>query len=261
MSPVGIAAQELELVTSELLREHCPQRSWQPDPSSAMSEEALDSTISREEFRRLRSYLCELRKKQPLRKLLICSALSGEGKTFVSASLAQAMAHGPHESVLVVDGDLRLSSLHHPLGAAGGPGLSEYLQGDADLFSIIQRGPIDNLFFMAGGTPKANPADLISNGRLEALFNRLALAFDWILLDSPPALLVADAAVLASLCDGVLLVIRAGVTQVDMARKALQMFRDKHLLGTVLNGSRPRTPYADYYTQSPTVSSKKSVGK
>lgn len=254
-------APEVESVTSEQLREHCPKAPWHPDPGSEMREEALDATISREEFRRLRSYLYELRKKQALRKLLICSALSGEGKTFISANLAQAMAYRPNESVLVVDGDLRLSRLHRPLGASAGPGLSEYLQGDADLFSIIQRGPVDNLFFIAGGTPKANPADLLSNGRLEMLLQRLAPAFDWIVLDSPPALLVTDASVLASLCDGVLLVIRAGVTQFDMARKALQIFRNKSLLGTVLNGSRPRTPYAEYYAQSQNISSKKSRRK
>lgn len=243
-------------ITSDLLREHCPQAPWQPDPGSEMVEEALDSTISREEFRRLRAHLYEVRKKQPLRKLLISSALSGEGKTFICANLAQTMAFRPGDSVLVVDGDLRLSRLHRPLGASAGPGLSEYLQGEADLFSIIQRGPTENLFFVAGGTPHANPADLISNGRLEVLFQRLAPAFDWIVLDSPPALLVADASVLASLCDGVLLVIRVGVTPVDMARKALQMFRNKSLLGTVLNGSRSRTPYAKYYAQSQNASSR-----
>ncbi|HEY6290583.1 MAG TPA: CpsD/CapB family tyrosine-protein kinase [Terriglobia bacterium] len=256
-----MSTSSTESVTSLLLRERCIRSAWNPDPSSLMIDEALDSTIGREEFRRLRTYLHEIRRKQPLRRLLISSALSGEGKTFVSANLAQAMAFRPNESVLVVDGDLRLSRLHRPLGASAGPGLSEYLQGDADLFSIIQRGPTDNLFFIAGGTPRTNPADLISNGRLEALLQRLAPAFDWIVLDSPPALLVTDAAVLASLCDGVLLVVRAGVTQLDMARRALQIFRNKPLLGTVLNGSQPRMPYADYYGQSPATAPKKDRRK
>jgi protein-tyrosine kinase len=237
-------------VTSMLLREKCVSSSWKPDAGSIMLEDALDSTISHEEFRRLRSFLYEVRRKQPLRRLLISSALSGEGKTFVAANLAQTMALRPSESVLVVDGDLRLSRLHRPLGAAANPGLSEYLQGDADIFSVIQRGPTDNLFFVAGGSPKTNPADLISNGRLEVFLERLAPAFDWIVWDSPPALLVTDASLLAALCDGILLVIRAGITHVDMARKALQMFRNKPLLGTVLNGSQPRTPYKDYYGRS-----------
>jgi len=221
-----------------------------------MLEEALDSTISHEEFRRLRSYLYDVRRKQPLRRLLISSALPGEGKTFVSANLAQTMARRPNESVLVVDGDLRLSRLHRPLGAQAGPGLSEYLEGDADIFSVIQRGPMDNLFFVAGGTPKTNPADLIGNGRFEVFLQRLAPAFDWIVVDSPPALLVTDATLLATLCDGILLVIRSGITSVDMARKALQVFRNKPLLGTVLNGSRPRTPYKDYYGRSPATATK-----
>ncbi len=250
-----------EAITSLALRQRCNRSSWKPDACSIVLEEALDSTISHEEFRRLRSYLYDVRRKQPLRRLLISSALSGEGKTFVSANLAQTMARRPNESVLVVDGDLRLSRLHRPLGAAAGPGLSEYLEGDADIFSVIQRGPMDNLFFVAGGTPKTNPADLISNGRLEVFLQRLAPAFDWIVLDSPPALLVTDASLLAALCDGILLVIRAGMTSVDMARKALLMFRNKPLLGTVLNGSQPRTPYKDYYGRSSATSPQKARRK
>ena len=250
-----------EAITSVALRQRCNRSSWKPDAGSIMLEEALDSTISHEEFRRLRSYLYDVRRKQPLRRILISSALSGEGKTFVSANLAQTMARRPNESVLVVDGDLRLSRLHRPLGAAANPGLSEYLEGAADIFSVIQRGPMDNLFFVAGGTPKTNPADLISNGRLEVFLQRLAPAFDWIVLDSPPALLVTDASLLAALCDGILLVIRAGITSVDMARKALQMFRNKPLLGTVLNGSQPRTPYKDYYGRSPATTPRKSHRK
>jgi protein-tyrosine kinase len=256
-----LAAPVDETVTSVLLRERCVRGSWKPDTGSIMLEEALDSTISHEEFRRLRSFLYEVRRKQPLRRLLISSALSGEGKTFVAANLAQTMARRPNESVLVVDGDLRLSRLHRPLGAAASPGLSEYLEGDADIFSVIQRGPTENLFFVAGGSPKTNPADLISNGRLEIFLERLAPAFDWIVLDSPPTLLVTDASLLASLCDGILLVIRAGITQVDMARKALQMFRNKPLLGTVLNGSQPRNPYKDYYGRSQATAPKKTHRK
>ena len=262
LSRVGASSTPgAEIVTPLALRERCARSSWNPDAGSIMLEEALDSTISHEEVRRLRSYLYEVRRKQPLRRLLISSALSGEGKTFVSANLAQTMARRPNESVLVVDGDLRLSRLHRPLGAAASPGLSEYLEGEADVFSVIQRGPMDNLFFVAGGTPKTNPADLISNGRLEVFLQRLAPAFDWIVLDSPPALLVTDASLLATLCDGILLVIRAGMTSVDMARRALQMFRNKPLLGTVLNGSRPRTPYADYYGRSPATTPKKGRPK
>jgi protein-tyrosine kinase len=256
-----VTAPDDETVTSVLLRERCVSSPWKPDAGSIMLEEALDSTISHEEFRRLRSFLYEVRRKQPLRRLLISSALSGEGKTFVAANLAQTIARRPNESVLVVDGDLRLSRLHRPLGAAASPGLSEYLEGDADIFSVIQRGSMDNLFFVAGGSPKTNPADLISNGRLEIFLQRLAPAFDWIVLDSPPALLVTDASLLAALSDGILLVIRAGLTQVDMARKALQMFRNKPLLGTVLNGSRPRNPYEEYYGRSHATAAKKAHHK
>jgi capsular exopolysaccharide synthesis family protein len=190
-----------------------------------------------EQFRTLRSRVYQLREKLPLRSLLITSALPGEGKTFVAVNLAEAIVRQHERRALLIDADLRSSGLHLPLGAPASPGLTDYLRGEADEFSVIQRSCESdaNCFFIPGGRPVSNPAELLANGRLKTLLERLAPIFDWIILDSPPALPVSDASVLAGVCDGVLLVVCAGLTPFASAQKAYQEFRDKKLLGVILN--------------------------
>ena len=97
--------------------------------------------------------------------------------------------------------------------------------------------------------PVSNASELIGNGRLRLLLDRLAPAFDWIILDSPPVIPVSDAKLLADLCDGVLVVIRSGATPFDLAQKACLEFREKHLLGVVLNRVAPGHVYTSYYYQ------------
>jgi capsular exopolysaccharide synthesis family protein len=137
------------------------------------------------------------------------------------------------------------------LGTTAGPGLSEYLLGDADEFSIMQRGQVENLFFIAGGAAIENPAELIGNGRVKTLLDRVEPLFDWVVVDSPPAVPVSDASVLAKACDGVLLVVRSNSTPADVARKARQEFPEESLVGIVLNGtSDEAVPYARYYYET-----------
>ena len=137
------------------------------------------------------------------------------------------------------------------LGTTSSPGLSEYLQGQNDEFSIMQRGPFENLFFIPSGQQAANPSELVGNGRLKMLLQRVEPLFDWIIIDSPPAVPVADASILAKACDGVLMVVRSNATPFDMARKARQDFPDQVLVGVVLNGTRgDDMPYSRYYYEA-----------
>src|SRR5258708_38457952 len=127
-----------------------------------------------EELRTLRSRLYSLREKITLKTVLVTSALPREGKSFTSANLAQVMVRQHGRRVLLIDADLRGPRLHLMLGTAPGPGLSDYLQGKNDEFSIIQRGPMENLFFMPSGTGIEDPAELVGNGRLKILLQRLS---------------------------------------------------------------------------------------
>jgi capsular exopolysaccharide synthesis family protein len=244
--PRGVAAHAGRL-TFEAVRARCQQYPWQPDEKQTLRFGPANHSIGTEEFRTLRSRLYQIREKRPLRTLLVTSALPGEGKTFVAANLAHVIVRQHERRALLVDADLRWSRLHNSLGARPAPGLSEFLQGQADEFSILQRGALDNLFFIPGGKPASNPAELIANGRLKPLLERLAPAFDWIILDSPPIVPVSDASLLADMCDGTVMVVQAAATPFDLAQKACQEFREKHVVGVVLNRVEPGFGYNSYY--------------
>jgi protein-tyrosine kinase len=192
-----------------------------------------------------------VREKMPLKTLLITSALPKEGKSFTSVNLAQVMVRQHGRRALLIDADLRGPRLHQMLGTSAGPGLSDYLQGKNDEFSIVQRGPLENLFFIPSGTGIEDPSELVGNGRLKTLVQRLEPLFDWIIIDSPPAIPVSDASVLAKACDGVLIVVRSETTPSDVARKARQEFPDESLVGVILNGTNgDSAPYARYYYEA-----------
>ncbi|HEV3278920.1 MAG TPA: CpsD/CapB family tyrosine-protein kinase [Terriglobia bacterium] len=239
-----------EPVTLDLLRQRCPIGDWHPDSKAVLFADATAKThpSGAEEFRTLRSRLYHLREKAPLQTVLITSALPSEGKTFVSLNLARSIAQQAHRSVLVIDADLRISRIHEGVGAAQSPGLSDYLKGEVDALDVIQRGPQDNLFVVAGGSSNSNPVELLSTGRLRTLIHRFSTAFDWILLDSPPAVYLSDSSLLAKVSDGVVLVVQSGLTPYDSAQKACKEFTPEQLVGVVLNRVPPgRGYYYDYY--------------
>ena len=249
---VGIAAPSFGSPYSlESLLARCPQSEWKPDPATMLFMNGDDTAKGTEEYRTLRSRLYHLRERMTLKTVLVTSALPKEGKSFTSSNLAQVMVRQHGRRVLLVDADLRGPRLHLMLGTAAGPGLSDYLQGRNDEFSIMQRGPMENLFFIPSGTEIEDPAELVGNGRLKMLLQRVEPLFDWIIIDSPPAVPVSDASVLAKACDGVLMVVRSNATPSDVARRARQEFPDDSLVGVVLNGtSDEAAPYARYYYEA-----------
>ncbi|MGB9103394.1 MAG: CpsD/CapB family tyrosine-protein kinase, partial [Terriglobales bacterium] len=221
---------------------------WKPDSESMLFfDSSKHYEVGMEEFRTLRSRLFQIREKRPLKTVLVGSALPGEGKSFVAANLAQAIARQHGRRVLLIDSDLRCASLHEYLGTRATPGVTDFLRGMADEDAVLQRGPMDGLFFIARGAEVANPAELIANGRCKTLLQQLAPHFDWIVLDSPPAVPVADASMLAEHCDGVLLVVRSGSTPFEQAQRAAREFRDKAIIGVVLNQVTPASGYNGSY--------------
>lgn len=233
--------------TYETLLSRCVPSDWSPDRKTMLFYNS-EQGPGTEEFRTLRSRLYQMREKHPLKKVLVTSSLPKEGKSFVAANLAQALAWQQGRRVLLIDGDLRASRLHLALGSLLTPGLSEYLQSGADEFAIMQRGAMENLFFIPAGRSSSNPAELVANGRLKILLSRAESLFDWIIVDSPPAVPVSDAGLMATHCDGVLMVVRSNATPSDLARKARAEFADSLLLGVVLNGVKGASAaYSRYY--------------
>jgi capsular exopolysaccharide synthesis family protein len=247
VAPAAEPEMAVDTLSWKRIVERCPQRAWQPEPSMLFFNGKTHHEPGMEEFRTLRSRLYHIREKRALKTILVGSALPAEGKTFITVNLAQSLArqHGRH--VVAIDCDLRRSRLHEPFGTSSQPGVTEYLRGEADELAILQRGPMENLAFIPGGATASNPAELIANGRLETLVKRLGEVFDWIVIDSPPAVPVSDAGLIARICDGILLVIMAGTTPFDAAQRARQEFRNMPLLGVVLNRVRAGSTYSSYY--------------
>ncbi len=235
----------------DALLARCPQLQWKPEEKTMLFFNGDDNARGTEEFRTLRSRLYHTREKMALKKILVTSALPKEGKSFTSANLAQVLVKQHGRRVLLIDADLRGPRLHMMLGTTSSPGLSDYLQGANDEFSIMQRGPMENLFFVPSGQQISDPSELVANGRLKFLLQRVEALFDWIIIDSPPAVPVSDASVLAKACDGVLMVVRSNATPFDMARRARQEFPDNALVGVVLNGTDGEAiPYSRYYYEA-----------
>lgn len=240
----------------ESVLEHCSHPLWTPDLHKMLffdcPNRPAEHRQADEQFRTLRSRLYQLREKQPLQKILVASALPGEGKSFVSANLAQVLVQQKGRRALLIDADLRHPTLHTYLGAPCTPGLSDYLCGEADEPTVLQRGPMENLFFIPGGKMVANPAELAGNGRLNTLLAGMASCFDWIVIDSPAAVPFSDASLLSGACDGVLIVVAAAATSFDIAQKGVQEFHGKQLLGVALNRLKPEDlakqyHYGNYY--------------
>jgi len=229
------------------IQARCAKPKWHLDPSMNVFFNSDPSTQGAEQFRTLRSRLYQLRGNQTLRTILITSSIPGEGKTFVSNNLAQAIVRQPDRRALIIDADLRRPRLHLPLGAPLSPGLSDYLRGEVDEFAVIQNGQDGNLCFISGGNEVTNPSELLSNGRLKVLLDRMTPLFDWVILDSPPCLPVADASVLGDMCDGVLLIVRSGSTPAEVAQKACQELQGKNIVGVVLNAVEKGHLYDSYY--------------
>ena len=236
--------------TFEVLAKRCAHPSWQFDPQMSVFEGGEVGNAGAERFRTLRSRLHQVAKTKQFRRILVTSSGPAEGKSFVAANLAQSFARGLNCRVLLIDADMRLSRLHVALGAPKTPGLTNYLRSETDEISVIQIDAQKGFGFIPAGDAVADPGELILGGRMKDLLELVTPAFDWVILDSPPALAVHDASVLADLCDGVLFVVKAGETDYEDAVKASSEFEGKNLLGVVLNQVEKDDLREDYYYSS-----------
>jgi len=200
-------------------------------------------SLAAEQYRQLRTRLAHFEGASNLRTVLVTSPQKGEGKSVTSANLALTMAQELQRRVILVDADLRKPSLQSLFGLAGGPGLTEYLSGAAELKDVMTYLPDHNLTVIHAGSMPANPAELLGSTAMRRLLDQLRTRFDRVILDTPPVLPLADVAVLAPLVDGTLLVVRAGVTPKPAIENALRAFDSSRLLGVVLNESGMEQDY------------------
>ena len=197
-----------------------------------------------EAYRTVRTNLDFTAVDEPLRTLLVTSPTPGDGKTLSASNLAVAYAQTGRR-VLLLDADFRKPGIHGMFRADNSAGLSTMLLSDQVPWrSVVQATEVPNLSLLTTGPLPPNPAELIASKRMRAILDRLVAEHDLIVIDSPPLLVVADAALLATLADGVLLVFDVQRTGRDMARRSLEALRNggARVLGVLLN----RQPAADF---------------
>jgi capsular exopolysaccharide synthesis family protein len=202
-----------------------------------------------EAARSIRTNLLFMNPDRPYRKLLVSSAGPSEGKTTVACSIAIALAQGG-QRVCIVDCDLRRPRLHRIFDRAGDAGLTNLLVGDAQLDDITKPTQIDNLWSIPSGPIPPNPADVLNSERFRSFLSSLGDRFDRIVIDSPPLVAVTDAAILSTLVDGTVFVVRAFRTNRNLSAHGLRSIRDVdgRIVGAVLNAvNLDKHEYAHYY--------------
>lgn len=206
------------------------------------------ASLGAEKFRFLGVRLRQMQHERTLKKLLVTSTLPAEGKSVVSANLATTLAYRKQQKVLLLDGDLRRPAQGKLLGAPQLPGLSEWLQAGKEAVPNIHYVEDSGFWVLTAGTPPENPLELIQSPRMPALLEQLSGWFDWVVIDSPPLLPLADSSVWARLVDGVLLVVREGRTERQQLQRGLGVLAQAPVLGAVVNDSS-NSDHRNYYSR------------
>lgn len=208
-----------------------------------------EESLAAEKFRFLGVRLRHLQQKRSMKRILVTSSVAGEGKSTIAGNLACALARNK-QKVLLLDGDLRRPSLAHRLGMQGLPGLGELLEGNGSQTANVYRLESLGFWILPAGSPPRNPLELMQPARLAGLLEQLGNAFDWIVIDSPPVLPLADTSIWMRLADAILLVTRPGTTAKRQLQRSLEAIEQSKLLGAVLNGSKEATANNYYYHYS-----------
>lgn len=261
------------LVCLGLIPAHSPQggrlRVVRSKPQQIESRPEIDMATlfdsqshTSEAFRELRTALLISSPGRAPRSLLVTSAQPREGKTATAVNLAITLAQ-LNRRVLLVDTDLRRPRLHKALKLSNVTGLSNYLSGGLDLAEVIAPAGPPNLFLLPSGPTPPNSAELLDSREFAALVARLVDGkgtphFDHVVYDSPPVLSVADAAIISSRMDGVIMVVQAGTTPREAVGRAVDKLRvvNARILGALLNKVDMTSPgsyyryYRSYYSDN-----------
>jgi len=212
-----------------------------------------DNGLGAEKFRLLRARVRHLRERQTLRKLLVTSAVPNEGKTLVSMNLAVSLAKHTTERVLLLEGDLRKPMLGEHLGIKTLPGLGDWALTDKPITNFMCRFESLQLWILSAGTTPENPVTILQSPRFLELYKHLSSCFDWILIDAPPLLPMADTNFWSRQADGLLLVVREGKTPKSVLKKGLETLDSPKVIGVVLNDAHAlgNGYYKTYYYGRP----------
>jgi receptor protein-tyrosine kinase len=228
------------IVDAETYEPHAASAVTLTDPHGAAAEQ----------YRVLRHRL-ECLGKAGVRALGFTSAQSGEGRTTTVVNAALALGRGGRNRVVLVDGDLRRPGVHTLLGLRPQLGLVDVVGGRAELSQCLWQFGTDELYILPAGKPPEDLPRTLYDARLPAMLAELKRSFDFVLVDVPPVLPLADVPTMCAELDGVLLVVRAGVTARDMVGAALDALYGVTVHGLVLNEVDPRATSTLGFTTAP----------
>jgi capsular exopolysaccharide synthesis family protein len=224
-----------------------------------------------EAFKSVRTNVLFSTAEEGLRSLVITSAGPGEGKSMVASNLAIALAQAS-QRVLLIDADMRRPRVHEIFGGAQEPGLSNVLAGNSKTSESLRKSAIPGLWLMHAGHIPPNPAELLGSKRYRDLMASLEAHFDWVLIDTPPVMVVADGSICANQATGVVFVVGADHTSKQAARAAIDQLdaASAHVIGAILNrvdlirnpyyySAYYRKEYSRYYVSSSSGSARKQA--
>jgi protein-tyrosine kinase len=195
-----------------------------------------DSPVA-EQYRKLKTLILKMTRKDFRNTLLVTSSIGGEGKSITCANLAVMLAREYGHTVMLVDADLRKPSLQEYLGLKSAFGLADCLTDGINLGKAIVKTGLPKLSFLSAGKQVADPAELLSSYRMKELLTELKNRYEdrYIIIDTPPTLLYAETLALSALVDGVVVVVREGVGSPQGVRDTLDVLKGSALLGIVYN--------------------------
>jgi protein-tyrosine kinase len=207
--------------------------------------------ISREQYRRVAAVLHDSQAANRTQVVMVASALAGEGKTLTAANVALTLSNSYRKRVLVIDADLRRPALHQVFRIETAHGLADGLGSSGDA-KIVVRQVTPTLSLLPAGRPTSDPMAGLISERMRRLVEEARELFDWVIIDTPPLMLLPDANLMMSMADGVLLVVRAESTPYPMVKRASEAVGRSRILGVVLNNATVGPHggyggYSDYY--------------
>ena len=219
-------------------------------PSTDLVVVKYPGSSAAEYFRFLRSQIIYPAHGEPPRTIMVTSAVTGDGKTFVAANLAACIATGIKEHVLLLDCDLRDPSLYKVFGInTKHEGLSSYLTDKSDLAGLLCKTGVSKLTILPGGNSINNPSELLSSEKMQHLISDVRGRYPdrFVILDTTPLELTPETSVLVNQVDGVLMVVQYGKTPRKLVKSAIEKIGKKKLLGIVFNGyEKPMQGYTRY---------------
>ncbi len=206
-------------------------------------------SLAAEQYRSLRTRISRVENGRAIRALIVTSPSKGDGKSLTAANLALTMAQEFSQRVLLIDADLRRPSLHHLFGLPEAPGLTDVLMGAATVDDALVTLADYHLSVLPSGVPPSHPAELLGSAAMRRTLDTLRTRFDRLILDMPPVSPLADVHIVAGTADGILMIIRAGMTAKPAIERALAGLDMTKVLGLVLNevGEETAAQYYDGY--------------